>query len=213
MALTLMLNCPHCHTQNAAFTLAAQRQKTREIWYTLYTCNTCLEAVVATLNTRGGDPGAVDGSLRIDRHFHGWAILSLHPEPQETDAPRHCPEAVQKAFVQADEALKRKHWDSAVAMDRRALELSTKTIAPDLAKLTLYKRIEELAKNHKITPDLQAWAHGLRVVGNDALHEIDGVDEMEANQAHELTRYMLIYLFTLPTEVASAKGADAAAEQ
>ncbi|MBV7482504.1 DUF4145 domain-containing protein [Bordetella sp. BOR01] len=211
MSLTLMLNCPHCHANNAAFTLKAQSQRpnSRETWNTLFTCNTCLEAVVATIYTNGYDPAEMDGSLRPGTPLHGCFLISLYPEPRPTNSPENCPEPVQKAFIQADEALKRKHWDSAVAMDRRALELATKTMAPEHSNLTLYKRIEELAKLHKITPDLQAWAHDLRVVGNDALHEIDGVDEKEATQAHELTRYMLLYLFTLPTMVAAAKEPEA----
>lgn len=90
-------------------------------------------------------------------------------------------------------------------MDRRALEIATKGMAPEHASLTLYKRIEKLAEGGKLTESLKDWAHDLRLVGNDAVHEIDGVEEQEATQAHELTRFILIYLYTLPAQVAQAR--------
>ena len=90
-------------------------------------------------------------------------------------------------------------------MDRRALEIGTKLIAPDLAGLKLNQRINELATKNLITPALKDWAHGLRIVGNEALHDMEGVTIDEAKQAHELTRFMLIYLFTLPEQVRLSK--------
>lgn len=92
-------------------------------------------------------------------------------------------------------------------MDRRALEISTKEMAPEHAALTLYQRIEKLAGAGKLTPSLKEWAHDLRIVGNDALHEIDGLTETEAKQAHELARFVLTYLYTLPAQVAEARQA------
>src|SRR5690606_25699971 len=103
------------------------------------------------------------------------------------------------------DAIKRQHWEAAGAMDRRALEIATKEMAPDHAALTLYKRIEKLAEIGKLTESLKDWAHDLRLVGNGAVHEIEGLEEAEAIQAHELTRFILIYLYTLPAQVAQAR--------
>jgi hypothetical protein len=120
------------------------------------------------------------------------------------------PPAVANAFRQAGDTIRRDGFaESAVAMDRRALELATKSIAPDLAGETLYRRIELLAGRHLLTPALADWAHALRTLGNDALHEEDGVTHDEARQTHELTRYILIYLFTLPEQVRASREARA----
>lgn len=92
-------------------------------------------------------------------------------------------------------------------MDRRALEISTKEMAPEHVDLSLYKRIEKLAEAGKLTPSLKEWAHDLRIVGNGALHEIDGLTEDEATQTHELARFILTYLYTLPAQVEEARKA------
>ena len=92
-------------------------------------------------------------------------------------------------------------------MDRRALEIATKEIAPTHAKLGLYQRIEKLAAERLLTESLKEWAHGLRLIGNDAVHEIDGITQDEATQTHMLTRFILIYLYTLPAQVAEARKA------
>lgn len=92
-------------------------------------------------------------------------------------------------------------------MDRRALEIATKEMAPEHAGLSLYKRIEKLAESGRLTESLKDWAHSLRAVDNEALHDIDGVDENEASQAHELTRFILTYLYTLPEQVKRARAA------
>lgn len=90
-------------------------------------------------------------------------------------------------------------------MDRRALELTTKNLAPELAGKTLAARINALADAGKLTADLKEWAHSLRFLGNDAVHEEEGISEEEAIQGHELTRFILTYVYTLPTQVAAAR--------
>lgn len=130
------------------------------------------------------------------------------PKKPVPNAPAHCPEAIANAFLQADTTIRRAGFsESTVAMDRRALEIATKRIAPDLADETLYRRIELLAERHLLTPALKDWAHELRTLGNEALHEEDGVSPEEARQTHELTRYVLTYLFTLPEQVRASREA------
>ncbi|MBP6018779.1 MAG: DUF4145 domain-containing protein [Burkholderiaceae bacterium] len=109
--------------------------------------------------------------------------------------------------MQAEDTIKRKHWEAATAMDRRALEIATKEMAPEHADLTLYKRIEKLAESGQLTESLKDWAHDLRAVGNEALHDVEGIGEDEATQAHELTRFILTYLYTLPKQVEQARAA------
>lgn len=136
---------------------------------------------------------------------YGISVKGIIPKSVPLQAPEYCPDSVASAFIQAEAAIKGRHWESAAAMDRRALEIATKEMAPEHGKLNLYQRIEKLAEAKKLTDSLKEWAHDLRIVGNDAVHEIDGVEEKEAIQAHELTRFILIYLYTLPAQVEHAR--------
>ncbi len=150
-------------------------------------------------------------SIDIDRytgeirnHFH-QQISGIFPKPSPTELPQHCPENVARAFLQAEDALKRENFDAAVAMDRRALELMTKEKAPEDAKKPLVQRIEILSARHEITPALKDWAHNLRTMGNEAVHGVDGLTEDEAESTHEVTKFILTYIYTLPEQVRLAK--------
>jgi hypothetical protein len=207
MAVTLIHNCPHCPTKNAGFTLVGEANIPRSTygWLAFFRCNTCFGPLAIQLrNETNATMQKLDGELR---YIRGITNLEVFPKPAPSCAPSHTPEAVARAFIQAEDAIKMQHWEAAGAMDRRALEISTKEMAPEHAALKLYKRIEKLADSGRLTPSLKEWAHDLRIVGNDALHEIDGLTEDEATQTHELARFVLIYLYTLPAQVEEARKA------
>lgn len=85
------------------------------------------------------------------------------------------------------------------------MELALKGFAPDVEAWKLEKRIDKLAAEHRITPALQEWAHQLRLDGNEAIHGDGEADESLCNQMHELTRFLLIYLYSLPNQIEQAK--------
>jgi len=70
---------------------------------------------------------------------------------------------------------------------------------------SLKEKIEYLAQEHTITQSLADWAQTLRVIGNEAAHEMDPVDEKEAQQALYFSEMLLRYLFTLPHMVEQRK--------
>ena len=157
---------------------------------------------MAFIKTRGHAVEGISGNLRNPAYVEAIDVL---PERPAASCPPYCSADVSRAFIQAEENISRGNAEAAASMDRRALEIGTKLIAPDLAGLKLNQRINELATKNLITPALKDWAHGLRIVGNEALHDMEGVTIDEAKQAHELTRFMLIYLFTLPEQVRLSK--------
>ena len=90
-------------------------------------------------------------------------------------------------------------------MFRRSLEVALKEKFPDLAEsLNLYQRINEAAKQHKLTPELAEWSGQIRLFGNEAMHG-DVFEEEDARATSEITRLILIYLFTLPGDMEEAK--------
>jgi len=217
MAATLVKTCPHCFTGRAAFTLTGEHRFARDaqgngVWNTLLQCNTCMLPMAVRMVVQNQvEPGKIAGDLCVSP-----LVLDMRffPETKHTtDIPDHLPEKVAQAFRQAEKAIKQvdgkdlklQLGDAAAAMDRRTLEMVTKEQAPEKADATLYERINHLAEAGKLTPALKEWAHSLRVVGNEALHDEDGISDTEAIQAHELTRFILIYLYTLPTQVELAQ--------
>ncbi|OGB70444.1 MAG: hypothetical protein A2486_07170 [Burkholderiales bacterium RIFOXYC12_FULL_65_23] len=81
------------------------------------------------------------------------------------------------------------------------MELGLKTMSPDIEVWKLEKRIDRLATEHRITPELQAWAHELRLDGNEALHGDEDATEEMTEQMHHLCWFLLTYLYTLPSQV------------
>ena len=92
-------------------------------------------------------------------------------------------------------------------MFRRVLDRSTLAISEDaesMRKKNLKRRIEILADQQKLTPDLKGLAHLLRLEGNDAAHDDEEFDETRAKQMGEFAELFLIYAFTLPERVRRA---------
>jgi hypothetical protein len=83
---------------------------------------------------------------------------------------------------------------------RRTLELALKDIAPQL-KGTLEKRIDTLAKDSKLTPDMATWAHSVRELGNEATHDEPEPTDEDVADLGAFTRVVLEYLYTMPAKV------------
>lgn len=207
MSIIFVSDCPHCGIEKTGMACVADAQcPGGYVWNTMFRCNNCNKPITVHLRmASSGKPSDYHGELT---KINGIQILGIYPTSKPPSAPAHCPENIAKAFVQAEENIFRSNAEAAASMDRRALEIGTKLIAPDLVNENLWNRIEKLAERHLITPSIQQWAHSLRLFGNDALHDIEGVTLEEAKQAHELTRFMLIYLFTLPEQVRLSKEAN-----
>ncbi len=204
----LIHDCPYCGADHVGFDFVVSRPAGlfgQDTFNTMFVCNACGRAVVAFVKTRGNPIEGIPGNLRNPAYIESIEVV---PKSAVASCPEHCSPDVSKAFIQAEENIFRDNPEAAASMDRRALEIGTKLIAPDLANDNLWNRIEKLAEKHLITPSLKEWAHKLRIFGNEALHDIDGVTLEEAKQAHELTRFMLIYLFTLPEQVRLSKEAN-----
>ena len=85
------------------------------------------------------------------------------------------------------------------------MELALKAFAPDVEAWKLEKRIDKLAADHRITKDMQDWAHELRLDGNEALHGDEDATEEMTDQMHHLTHFLLVYLYNLPQQIAAAR--------
>ena len=208
---TLILKCPHCHAQRMGFTPAAEFncEGMENSFAVGATCNGCRMPICALLRrtsngaatrakplTYNGDLAAENGS---------FFLYKVYPAEQSDSTPANVPEPVAKAFRQAESSLRIGNLDAACGMYRKAMELGLKAFSPDIEAWKIEKRIDKMAAENRITPELQAWAHELRLDGNDAVHGDEDATQETADQMHELCRFLLTYLYTLPAQVAEAQ--------
>lgn len=166
-------------------------------------CNGCAQVIAASFNTgsmisRGSEIMESTGDLISSRGFRNWQIW---PKAEAISAPEGVPEKVARNYVEADKARRMQLWNPACATYRRCMELALKAFAPDVEAWKLEKRIDKLAKENRITPALQEWAHELRLDGNEALHGDEDATKEMADQMHHLAYFLLTYLYTLPEQI------------
>jgi len=205
---SLVHDCPHCGTLKSGFTIRAEfncgNHLANREEAVCATCNNCLQPVCAVVFlVTSMLPSQFQGDiLQAPDYFISRAF---YPAKLEKDTPDGVPLAVARAYDQAAASRHAGHWDAACGMYRRAMELGLKAFSPEIDAWKIEKRIDKMAAENKITPELQTWAHELRLDGNDALHGEEEATKEMADQMHGLCRFLLLYLYTLPLQVEAAK--------
>ena len=202
-------NCPHCRTEKMAFSSHGAVSVTYggvNYWNTLFVCRKCKKGIVVVFydSRRGKSPLECQG----DPQDYEFMVSEIFPAPLKIEAPYAVPEGIAGNYIEAENNFARKHFESAGMMFRRVLDRATQRLAPDHKDKKLYERIEWLAQQHKITPELHALAHFIRDDGNAANHEDEEFSEASAKQMKDFTHLFLMYTFTLPKYVAEAGEKD-----
>ena len=168
-------NCPHCGTQNVAFTILHETPCDQYVsfWDTFAQCGYCNRGIFATFETYNQrKPSADIQTVRASEHC---SAASRHWCPKLH--PQKCrPESSSKPWITCP-----CNWDAAGGMFRKALDTGLKSKFPKM-KGTLYARIEEAAKKQDLTPELAKWAHEIRLGGNDAAHEEELFSEKDCER-------------------------------
>lgn len=129
------------------------------------------------------------------RGIHWWPL-------PEARVSADVPTAIADAFSEALTAAAARCSRAAVVMARRTLE----AIATDKGATsgTLSERLNALAKNNVLQPQLAEWAKEVRLVGNIGAHfdPLDRVSEEDARQLLAFIRELVRYLYELPAELA-----------
>lgn len=215
MPATFSDTCPHCLKENVAMTFRGYHQRSINdgtipseflSFDTFFTCNNCDGPVVVNYHCSAKRRIAPDTAIGDLRHRHQEiSIKSIWPLLIKKSAPKYIPQNVERFLQQGFVNFKAQNYDAAGAMARKALEAALVAHSPNLADGSLYQRINKLKENGVLTESLADWAHNVRLLGNDAVHDLEPADPVDVNQALQLAEYLLIYLFTLPTEIRLAK--------
>lgn len=106
------------------------------------------------------------------------------------------PKNVKKAYKQAAQSLHASLFESCILMSRKCLEAVCKTL--DAKGKDLNARLENLREAGHIDTRLLNWAHQVRLIGNEAAHDIDApVTKEDARDVFDFTEAILIYVFSL----------------
>lgn len=87
----------------------------------------------------------------------------------------------------------------------KALETGLKWRFPGIVGM-LDKRIKKLVEDGLLPSEIGDWAHQVRIVRNDAIHDETPVSEGDMEDARNFADSVLRYVITLPTAVATRRG-------
>jgi hypothetical protein len=112
------------------------------------------------------------------------------------------PEPVRRAYEQALHCYSASSFDACTLMCRRCLESLCKALGASTG--SLQAKLEGLSKEQIIESRLVEWAHGIRIVGNEAAHDTDAELTIEdARDALDFTEAILMYVFALSNRFAA----------
>lgn len=110
--------------------------------------------------------------------------------------------AMRKSYEQALRCYSGSLFEPCALMCRRCLEILTKSFGVE--KGTLEAKLKTLVDQNIIEARLAQWAHGIRVVGNEAAHDTDAeLSKQDARDALDFTEALLTYVFVLNTRFES----------
>jgi len=109
------------------------------------------------------------------------------------------PDSVSRSLSQAHRSFSTASYDACALMCRRALEAVCKTLSAKGNNLA--QKIADLQVDGHIDTKLLKWAHGVRLVGNEAAHDVEtAVSSEDARDILDLTEALLMYVFTLDSK-------------
>jgi Domain of unknown function (DUF4145) len=204
----LRYNCPHCVTENIALNVVWSGTVTTnsQLMALCLRCPKCEFPSAAILLKNDPKPQWQAGhDYPGDPQDMDWSILRLWPEPPKPTIPESLPPDIERIYLQAERNFPiAGNEEAAGTMYRKALDVGLKRIDPS-AKGTLAARIQALAANHKLTPDIAEWSDHIRDLGNDAAHEDSPPTPEELDDLRNFTEMVMRYLFSLPELVKARK--------
>jgi Domain of unknown function (DUF4145) len=106
------------------------------------------------------------------------------------------PETASRAYAAAARSYQVGLYEPCVIMCRKCIEALCQELGA--TKGNLKERLDNLRKSGHIDQKLATWADELRLIGNDAAHDLDIViEQVDAQNALEFVEAILMYAFSL----------------
>lgn len=216
---SIILECPYCGAEKIGFSIVFEHISTLAPTNyirrrALMICSTCEGGVIGVFDKAHGASGPQSlGQCTVDPTKQGYRLTETHPVPTPSKIPEYLPDPLGRFYKQAADASKRGDWDASGSMSRKVIDVSTKMQLAKVADETTAKahktnfsRINALGAAGAITSDLQDWAHHVRVGGNDAAHDEEPFEKVEAEDLLSFTELYLVYVYTLPGRLRARRG-------
>lgn len=115
------------------------------------------------------------------------------------------PSNIRSAYDQAARSFTAALYEPCVLMCRKCLEATCVTLGG--SGRTLDAKLKSLFEAGKIDVRLLDWAHEIRLIGNEAAHDITtSMTKTDARDVLDFTEAILIYVFSLTTRFEAFKG-------
>ena len=136
--------------------------------------------------------------------FTAYKVVSFWPEVKDRKANPNWPDEVKKPMLEAEQMLDSKFSPSVIISTCRSiLDVCTKKLGAE--KGNLASRIDKLSEMGILTSSMKDWAHAVREIGNEAVHELGGGTHDDAKELLEFIRLFLHLAFELPVEIERLK--------
>lgn len=226
MSLFMSLDCPHCLMSRASHTVLSVVSHLKQRSRVPYTyelevsgkCAGCGHCSLACIEVEAAtDPAkaALKGDLSLqfhdqrspDRPMTG-KLLWQAPDLPSPSVPPHLPDAIERAFLDAEKAFSQGIWSLAAGGYRKAVERAISPLLGEDAKgKMLGPKIGMLERTDLLPPAMLDWIRIVKDDGNFALHDddqdFDSREEVEP--AREFAFTLLTYLYSLPEKVRIAR--------
>jgi hypothetical protein len=114
----------------------------------------------------------------------------------EKAVPTGVPASVERPYRSAITCLEAGEFDASAIMARKSLEALCRELGAE--KGSLQKRLQTLSVQRVIDARLLEWADELRIIGNDAAHDLDAIiSHDDARDILDFVEAILVYTFTL----------------
>ena len=181
----------------------------RNVFTVFYQCPSCEGGFSCKVQLVRGvvdeSPHTFKGNLNRTK---GYIVGPLFPKAADTKVPSSLPPNIENFYRQAADSFQRRNYDAAAVMCGRVLDNATKELDASFDG-TLYKRIDNLAKNCTITKDMAEWAHEIRLIRNAGAHDPEPISAEDAKDIFPFTELFLQYVYTLPGKLKERREEEA----
>jgi hypothetical protein len=138
----------------------------------------------------------------------GIKSVGIWPAAPKPEIPRHLPLDFNAKLLEAERSFAANINTGAAGLYRSLIDVTTKRQLVDAnlnAGGSLKARIDKLAENHAIPKSVAEWAHEVRVLANEGLHEETTISREDAEMSRSFALTYLRYAFELPGDVAERR--------
>jgi hypothetical protein len=196
--------CPHCGADPVPLNVKRAWEKAPNMVSVAAECPKCKMPSVMVLAPTGAPKATAQwftttaASENVDLlTASGWEIFVTFPDRKTIPVPQFTPPDIGRLYLQAHSAKNRNEREAAGFIFGKVLEVSLKIIGPNL-KGSAAQRIDALAESGRLSADVRKWAHEVRIVRNDAVHEMTEPSEADINEMAEFVEAFLVFVFTMP---------------